>query len=114
MRRTDDLPSLEDVLAKSFQEMKAGPAKPEVTTSTDTQAQPLTDDGHTIQSYTPPASRHGTYQAPIHASAGESSFFTAPPEHERKIPTPNDTSHVVSTAASKTGDDFDVAWGEEE
>jgi hypothetical protein len=114
MRRPDDLPSLKDVLAKSFQEMKEGPAKPETTASTDTQESPSTGDGHTIQSDTPSDSRHGTYQAPIHASAGESSFFTAPPEHERKIPTANDTSHVVSAAASKTGDDFDVAWGEEE
>jgi hypothetical protein len=114
MRRNDDLPSLEDVLAKSFQEMKEGPAKPETTASTEHQGPQPANDGHAIQSGTPSASRHGTYQAPIHASAGNSAFFTAPPEHERKAPTSNDTSHVVSAATSQTGDDFDVAWGEEE
>lgn len=98
MPHDDDLPSLEDVIAKSFKEMKEGPSEP---------VQEETEVSE------PQSSSAGSYQAPIHATV-ETASFSMPPPSERPPPTMNDTSHVVASASSQIGDDFDVAWGEEE
>jgi hypothetical protein len=94
----DDLPSLEDVIAKSFKEMKEGPSEP-VPEKTEVSE--------------PQSTSAGTYQAPIHATV-ETASFSMPAPSERPPPTMNDTTHVVASASSQIGDDFDVAWGEEE
>ena len=98
MPHDDDLPSLEDVIAKSFKEMKEGPAEP---------VQEKTEV------HEPQPTSGGSYQAPIHATVETASFSTPAPS-ERPPPAKNDTSHVVASASSQIGDDFDVAWGEEE
>ena len=98
MTHDDDVPSLEDVIAKSFKEMKEGGAEP---------VQEKTEVPE------PQSSSAGSYQAPIHAIV-EKASFSIPAPSERPLPTLNDTSHVVASASSQIGDDFDVAWGEEE
>jgi len=98
MPHDDDLPSLEDVIAKSFKEMKERPAEP---------VQEKTEVPE------PQSSSAGSYQAPIHATV-EKASFSIPAPSERPLPTMNDTSHVVASTSSQIGDDFDVAWGEEE
>ena len=98
MSHDDDVPSLEDVIAKSFKEMKEGPAEPVQEKTEVNKPQPTSA---------------GSYQAPIHATVETASFSTPAPS-ERPPPTMNDTSHVVASTSSQIGDDFDVAWGEEE
>jgi len=98
MSHDDDVPSLEDVIAKSFKEMKEGGAEP---------VQEKTEVPE------PQSSSAGSYQAPIHATV-EKASFSIPAPSERPLPTMNDTSHVVASTSSQIGDDFDVAWGEEE
>jgi len=98
MTHDDDVPSLEDVIAKSFKEMKEGGAEP---------VQEKTEVPE------PQSSSAGSYQAPIHATI-EKASFSIPAPSERPLPTMNDTSHVVASTSSQIGDDFDVAWGEEE
>ena len=98
MTHDDDVPSLEDVIAKSFKEMKEGGAEP-------------VQEKKEVPE--PQSSSAGSYQAPIHATV-EKASFSIPAPSERPLPTMNDTSHVVASTSSQIGDDFDVAWGEEE